>query len=122
MTLRANAGRLLVHQVASAVCKEVVELARGFRGPGALTRGDQMARASFSVTSNIAEACGRGTVQEFRQFVGYAKGSAHELRSQVQLCKRLDPLSARGLHLLEGRVTLVIKMLDRLQRHPPPAV
>lgn len=79
-----------------------------------------MARASLSVTSNIAEACGRGTVQGFRQFLGYAKGSAHELRSQVQVCKLLAPDRARGLRLLEGRITLVIRMLDRLQRHRPP--
>ena len=120
MSLRANAGRLLVHQVASRVCRDVTELASGFSGPAALARGDQMVRASLSVTSNIAEACGLGTVQEFRQFLGYAKGSAHELRSQLQVSKWLIPSRTRSLHLLEGRVTLVIKMLDRLQQHPPP--
>jgi len=63
MVLRANPSRLLVSHVAEGVAKECAVLAKTFRGPGAFARGDQLVRASLSVVSNIAEACGRGTVE-----------------------------------------------------------
>lgn len=77
-------------------------------------------RAALSVVSNIAEACGRTTVQEFRQFIGYAKGSAHEVRAQLRVARLVDPSRDRDVRTLEHRTTLVIKMLSRLQQHPPP--
>jgi four helix bundle protein len=120
MVLRAHAGRLLVHQIAAGIVIEATEMARSFRGPGALTRGDQLVSAALSVTSNISEACGRGTVGEFRQFLRYARGSAHELRSQFQIAGRLDPARAGAFRSLESRTTLVIKLLVRLHEHPPP--
>src|SRR5437660_200345 len=120
MVLRANAGHLLVYQVAVDIAASAVALAREFRGPAALERGDQLARAALSVTSNISEACGRGTVGEFRQFLRYARGSAHEVRSQLQLARRLDPSRAAACRTLESRTTLVIKLLSRLSDHPPP--
>ena len=121
MPLQANAGRLLVHQVATQVSEQVMVLTKTFRGPGRFTRGDQMMRAAWSVPSNIAEACGRGTVGEFQQFIRYARGSAHELRSQLQMTHRLEPSQGAKIRGLESRVTLVIKLLNRLHDHPPPA-
>ena len=119
MVLRANAGRLLVHQVAAQVARDATQLAATFRGPGAQARGDQLVRAACSVTSNIAEACGRGSLGEFRQLVIYARGSAHEVRSQLQTSRLIDPKQSRVCLALESRVTLVIKMLGRLHDHPP---
>jgi four helix bundle protein len=119
MAIRANAGRLLVHQVTAEVTRDAAELAKTFRGPGALARGDQLIRAASSVLANIAEASGRGSVAEFRQFVIYARGSAHEVRSQLQVARLLDARQARVCLALESRVTLVIKMLGRLHDHPP---
>jgi four helix bundle protein len=120
MVLRANAGRLLVHQIASDIANRSADVARAFRGPGAYERGDQLVRAAVSVSSNIAEACGRGTVAEFRRFLIYARGSAHELRSQLQLARRMDPDQAARFRSLESQTTLVIKLLGRLHDHPPP--
>ena len=121
MALQANAGRLLVHQVATQVSEQVMVLCETFRGPGRFARGDQMMRAAWSITSNIAEACGRGTVGEFQQFIRYARGSAHELRSQLQMAERLDPAHHSKIRGLESRVTLIIKLLNRLHDHPPRA-
>ena len=120
MALRANPGRLLVHQVSLEMAARVMRLARCFRGPGAFSRSEQIVRAALSVSSNIAEACGRTTAQEFRQFIGYAKGSAHELRTQLKVARLVDPDREREIRAFENRTTLVIKMLGRLQQHPPP--
>jgi len=117
MVLRANAGRLLVHQIAAQVARDVSRLASSFRGPAAAQRGHQIVRAACSVVSNVSEACGRGTVAEFRQFLSYAQGSAHEVRSQLQVARLLGPKQEATCKALESRVTLIIKMLGRLHDH-----
>ncbi|MBO0950377.1 four helix bundle protein [Fibrella forsythiae] len=48
----------------------------------------QIKRASGSVRDNVAEGFGRGGRAEFSQFLGIAKGSACEVKSQ--LCRALD--------------------------------
>jgi four helix bundle protein len=119
MVLRANAGHLLVHQIAAQVAQDVSRLATSFRGPAAEQRSNQIVRAACSVVSNISEACGRGTTADFRQSLNYARGSAHELRSQLEVARLLAPKHAATCKTLESRVTLVIKMLGRLHDHPP---
>jgi four helix bundle protein len=120
MVLRAYAGTLRVHTLATHVAVEAVELARTFRGPGAWARGDQLVRAALSVSSNIAEACGRGTIPEFRQFLLYARGSARETLTQLGIARRLDKERARQIRALENRAALIVKMIGRLIAHPPP--
>lgn len=120
MALSANANRLRVHQAASSLAVDVVHMSRLFRGPAALARADQAVRAALSIASNIAEACGRGTVAEFRQFLRYARGSAGELRVQLEIARKLDPKNERVIRTLESRTTLIVKMLNRLERCPPP--
>jgi four helix bundle protein len=44
---------------------------------------DQITRAANSIADNIAEGAERTGKAEFKQFLGYAKGSAGETRSQV---------------------------------------
>ncbi len=44
---------------------------------------DQITRAANSISDNVAEGAERPGKAEFKQFLGYAKGSAGETRSQV---------------------------------------
>lgn len=120
MTLRAYARRLWIHEVAIEVAVQIARLTKTLSGPGAGPRADQLVRAALSVSSNIAEACGRGSVPEFRQFLQYARGSAQETLTQLRVAAALDPVHAHAIHEIEGRVALVIKTLGRLIAHPPP--
>ena len=120
MVLRAFARRLQVHELAVGISVQAARLSRKLSGPGAPSRADQLVRAALSVSSNIAEACGRGTVTEFRRFLMYARGSAQETLTQLRVAAALDPANAQDFHALENRVALVVKMLGRLIAHPPP--
>src|SRR5260370_13356720 len=120
MTLRAYARRLWVHEVAIEVSVQVARLSKTLSGPGAGPRADQLVRAALSVSSNIAEACGRGTVPQFRQFLQYARRSAQETLTRLRVAAALDSVHARAIHEIEGRVALVIKTIGRLIAHPPP--
>ena len=114
MVIHAHVGRLLVHQLASEIAVECIRIAERISGPGSEKRADQLVRAAISIPSNIAEACGRGTLAEFRRFLVYARGSAQELRTQLEIARRVDPKQQTQLKRLESRVALVIKMLSRL--------
>jgi four helix bundle protein len=57
---------------------------------------DQITRSANSISDNIAEGAERLSKAEFKQFLGYAKGSAGETRSQV--------LRAIALHYMAGEV------------------
>jgi four helix bundle protein len=102
-----------------AVAVEAAKFARCFRGPGASQRADQLVRATLSVPSNIAEACGRGTLGEFRQFLLYARGSAQEALSHLAVARALEPQHQATIRRLESRCVLIIKSMRRLMNNPP---
>ena len=120
MVLYADPRRLRVSAVAEEVANGCAELAKTFRGPGAFARGDQLVRASLSIVSNIAEACGRGTVPDFRRFLLHARGSTQEVLAQLRLLKPATEEDRRLVRSLQSRTVLVLKMLNRLYGHPPP--
>lgn len=59
---------------------------------------DQIRRAAVSVLSNIAEGFERGTREEFLYFLYIAKGSAGEVRCQLQIAYDQKYLTATGLN------------------------
>ncbi len=70
-------------QEARSLTKRIYEFSR--KGEFARDFGlcDQIRRASVSVMSNIAEGFERGGDAEFARFLGIAKGSAGEVKSQL---------------------------------------
>src|SRR6266542_562454 len=112
MVLYADPRRLRVSAVAEDVANGCAELAKTLRGPGAFARGDQLVRASLSIVSNIAEACGRGTVPDFRRFLLHARGSTQEVLAQLRLVEPTTEEDRRLVRSLQSR--------NRLYGHPHP--
>ena len=55
----------------------------------------QIRRAAVSIPSNIAEGQGKLLMSgEFRQFLGHARGSLAEVRTQVHIADRLKYISS----------------------------
>lgn len=70
-------------------CDLAVQVCKAFRKCNDYGFKDQITRSSISVPSNIAEGAERNSRKEFSQFLGYAKGSAGELRTQLIIAGRL---------------------------------
>lgn len=72
---------------------------------------NQIRRASASITSNIAEGCGRGTEAELARFMANSMGSASEVEYQLLLARDLGYLTAHQHASLDERIREVGKML-----------
>ena len=77
---------------------------------------DQMRRAAVSISSNLAEGCGRGGDADFARFVQIAFGSACELECQLLLARDLGFLAAQTHAELEDFVQRIKRMLSGLLR------
>ena len=74
----------------------------------------QLRRAAVSIPSNIAEGQGRLTRGEFIQFLGHARGSLQEMRTQLEIASDLKYLADSDLSKLENHSDQVSKMLNGL--------
>jgi len=83
---------------------------------------DQIEGSSGSIMDNIAEGFERGTKAEFIQFLGYAKGSCGELRSQLYRAierkyltqEEFDQIKKEVLHisgLIQNMITYLQKTM-----------
>ena len=84
---------LQVLQDARTFVKSIYELTslENFRKDYGLK--DQILRAAVSIMNNIAEGFERDNNKEFRNFLGYAKGSAGEVRSMLFVAIDLNYIS-----------------------------
>jgi len=65
---------------------------------------EQMKNSSGSIMDNIAEGFGRGSKNEFVNFLTVAKGSAEESRSQLYRCLDCDLIDQTKHNELNGRL------------------
>ena len=70
-------------KIAREVCKKLGEIIDAGNFKRSYRLINQIEGSSGSIMDNIAEGFERGTRAEFIQFLGYAKGSCGELRSQL---------------------------------------
>jgi four helix bundle protein len=89
------------------------ELTATFPDPERFGLSSQMRRASVSISSNIAEGCGRSSRADFARFLEFATGSALELESQLEIGARLGYVNGDSVAQATGQI---IRMLDSLSR------
>lgn len=72
---------------------------------------DQITRSAVSVPSSIAEGAERNSKPEFCQFLGYAKGSAGELRTQIMIAAELEYIARPDAERLIAECRELSRML-----------
>lgn len=85
-----NYQDLIAWQKVMALARSIYKYTESMPKSEAYGLSDQMRRAAVSVVSNIAEGHGRLTDLQFRHFLGNARGSLFELRTQVELATDLE--------------------------------
>lgn len=81
------------------------------------TLKDQMLRASASIKDNLAEGFERDGTREFIQFIGYAKGSAGEVRSQLDSALDRGHITVQDFQKLDAEAETIGKMLKGLTEY-----
>ena|SRR3972149_2681977 len=83
---------------------------------------DQIHRASISIMSNIAEGFESQTQAQFIRYLGIAKASAGELRSQLYVSHDLEYISqeqfAMGFAMTEKASRQLARFIAYLETHP----
>jgi len=74
----------------------------------------QMRRAAVSIPSNVAEGHGRLSTNEYRQFLGIARGSLKELETQILIASDLDYLEKTAADACSALADEVGRMLSTL--------
>jgi len=105
---------------AREVCKKLGLLIEESRFKKSYRLVNQIEGSSGSIMDNIAEGFERGTRAEFIQFLGYAKGSCGELRSQLYRTYdrnyitqiEFDDLKSASMHI-SGLIQNLINYLQK---------
>jgi len=77
----------------------------------------QIKRSVISISSNIAEACGRDTDQQFAYHINVALGSSFEFESQITLAYDLSFLAEQDFENISMRIFHIKNMLIGLHRN-----
>jgi four helix bundle protein len=105
---------LLVWQKAQELAVQIYETTGGPSFAREFALVDQMRRAAVSISSNIAERDERDTDKDAARFFYMSKGSAAELRSQLDLATRVGFSPALEFTQLDPRCEEIAKMLRGL--------
>jgi four helix bundle protein len=78
--------------------------------------GEQVRRASLSVSTNIAEATGRDGEKESRHFFNIAKGSVYEVVSLLYLMRARGYVAQESFDSLYAQCDEIARMLSGIIR------
>lgn len=102
-------------QEAMNLVTEVYRVTRTFPKDELYALVSQLRRAAVSIPSNLAEGHGRNSRNEFRQFIGQARGSLSEVETQLEIAKNLGYINSETLETLLKQAEGVGKMLTGLR-------
>ena len=105
---------LKVWQKAHALTLGIYRVTAAFPKVEMFGLASQVRRAAYSVPTNIAEGCCRGSDADFSRFLQIAMGSASEVEYQLLLAHDLQYLRADEYTQLQQGTTEVKRMLVAL--------
>jgi four helix bundle protein len=103
--------KLRVWQAARELTKAVYAATAGFPSSERFGLTTQMRSAALSITANIAEGTGRGTLKDAKRFFQMAFGSAIELQQHAIIASDLGFLAESHHQPLDVKTETVRRML-----------
>jgi len=103
---------LEIWQIARELNKIIYELTKSFPREEIYGLTSQIRRATVSISSNIAEGCGRRTNKELVYFLHNAMGSLKEVESQIFLALDLGYLSNEKVDEVNEEIDKLGKKLN----------
>ena len=103
-----------IYEESMSFVERIYNITRSFPEEERYCLVSQMRRAAISVPSNIAEGNGRGHSKEYLHFLCNARGSLMELRTQIDISKRLGYLKEADYSSLIESYETLRKMLMNL--------
>ena len=96
------------------IAKEVYEVSSEFPETERFGLISQVRRAAVSISSNIAEGCGRNSPQDFARMLEIALGSCFEVESQLYLAAELHFTNEDRSHPVVSELKMCQKQLHSL--------
>jgi len=105
---------LKVWKKGHAFVLDVYRVSQRFPSDERFGLGAHLRKSASSITSNIAEGCGRATDRDFARFLVIAAGSASEAEYQILLARDLGYIPDENHQSLDDQVNEVKRMLNSL--------
>ncbi len=106
--------RLEVWRKAVSLYEKIAVLSKAINQRDQFSLGEQIRRASLSISTNIAEGAGREGKKESRHFFNIAKGSVYEVVSLVYVMRSRGYVTEEEYNVLYGNCDEVARMLTGL--------
>jgi len=106
---------LKVWEKSVTLAKQIYDLTKTFPKDEIYGLTSQIRRSAVSVSSNIAEGCGRNSYGEFIQFIGIASGSLAELHTQLLIAFNTDYLKQEDFNMILLQIKEIGRMLNGLK-------
>jgi four helix bundle protein len=97
---RTNFVNLRVYQLAEGLADDIWDVVTRWNVFARDTVGKQMVRSADSISANIAEGSGRGSVVENRRFVRISRGSMYETRNWLRRAFRRKLITSKQVESL----------------------
>ena len=106
--------QLRVWKDAHQITLEIYQITKNFPKEELFALTSQIRRASASISSNIAEGCGRGSNKDYAHFLQIAMGLTFEVDYQLLLAKDLKYIDPESYLLLSGKIDVLKRQLAML--------
>ncbi|MSU47516.1 MAG: four helix bundle protein [Opitutus sp.] len=110
-----NFEKLEVWQKSIAYAGQVCRVTRTFPKEEQFGLTNQIRRAAYSISSNIAEGSARPPA-DFGRFLGYATGSLYEVVTQATIARNESFLTSNAYSQLYADAEEISRMLSGLRR------
>ena len=107
---------LYIWEASVALAARIIDITDSFPWHQRRVLVDQMQRSAVSVPSNIAEGKGRLSQKELRHYLGTARASLFELRTQIEIASRVRLLNEDQKRELDAAADTIGRGINSLLR------